>query len=219
VRYYHFTDPPFVPHGRMGGPCPRDGVCPALETPEGPVPMRCNSVGRCAESMNAPHPGSYVFYAVTASDHDLEPMPDGTLQLGGAGVSGSPNSNFALVVPPSRTGSATSAGSGAEIYVVPNPATPRTLADWALHPNNDDPSGLKVEFRHLPAGPGKISVFTLAADLVVEIPFDGSAGNGSAPWNLISRNGQPVTSGVYLFVVHADTPGFEKFVGRFVVIR
>ena len=219
VRYYHFTDPPFVPHGRMGGPCPRDGACPALETPEGAVPMRCNGVGRCAESMNAPHPGSYVFYAVTASDHDLEPMPDGTLRLTGAGVSGSPNSNFELVVPPSRTGAATGAPRGAEIYVVPNPATPRTLADWALQPNNDDPSGLKVEFRRLPAGRGKISVFTLAADLVVEIPFDGSAGNGSAAWNLISRNGQPVTSGVFLFVVDADAPGFEKFVGRFVVIR
>jgi len=101
--------------------------------------------------------------------------------------------------------------------VVPNPATRQSMAPWTLDPNNDDPSGTKVEFHHLPRARGAIKIFTLASDLVVELPFDGNTGNGSLPWNLISRNGQEVTSGVYLFVVEADN--FDRFVGKFVVIR
>ena len=41
-------------------------------------------------------------------------------------------------------------------------------------------------------------------------------GNGKAAWNLISRNGQDIESGVHLFAV--DYPG-EHQVGRFVIIR
>jgi len=52
---------------------------------------------------------------------------------------------------------------------------------------------------------------------VIELPFDGSAGDGSLAWDLLSRNGQEVTSGVYLFSVEVD--GFDRFVGKFVVIR
>ena len=32
---------------------------------------------------------------------------------------------------------------------------------------------------------------------------DGRTGNGEAAWNLISRNGQDVVSGIYLFVVES----------------
>jgi hypothetical protein len=53
--------------------------------------------------------------------------------------------------------------------------------------------------------------------MVIELPFDGRGGNGSLPWNLVSRNGQEVTSGVYLYAVEAER--FERFVSRFVVIR
>jgi len=71
----------------------------------------------------------------------------------------------------------------------------------------------------LPRSAGKLSVFTLAGDLVIQIPFDGRSGNGSVPWDLVTRNGQDVTSGVYLFTVEADDSAYERFVGRFVVIR
>jgi len=43
-----------------------------------------------------------------------------------------------------------------------------------------------------------------------------SAGDGQARWNLISRNGQDVVSGVYLFVVQSDQ-GTQR--GKFVIIR
>jgi hypothetical protein len=53
----------------------------------------------------------------------------------------------------------------------------------------------------------------------VELPFDGSNGGGSLAWDLLSRNGQEITSGVYLFSVEAEKTEFKRFVGKFVVIR
>lgn len=218
VRYYRYVDPPFVPNGAAGGPCPEDGSpCPPIETPHGPVPARCHR-GVCTQTAAPPRSGENYFYAVTAADHQLEIRDDGTPVAIGPGVSGSPNGNFAYVVPQTRALVPEQFGRAAsEIYVVPNPATPQSMAAWSLQPNNDDPSGFKVEFHHVPQAVGKISIFTLSGDLVVELPFDGRHGSGTVPWNLISRNGQDTTSGVYLFVVEAD--GFDTYTSRFVVVR
>jgi len=55
---------------------------------------------------------------------------------------------------------------------------------------------------------------------VQELEFDGRSGNGTVPWDLVSRNGQDVTSGVYLFAVDTDTnAAFARKIGKFVVIR
>ena len=51
------------------------------------------------------------------------------------------------------------------------------------------------------------------------IDHDGSSGDGTAPWNLVSRNGQNVTSGVYIFAVVPDSSEFPKTIGKFVIIR
>jgi hypothetical protein len=59
----------------------------------------------------------------------------------------------------------------------------------------------------------------VATDLVQVIDHDGSGGNGTAPWNLVSRNGQNVTSGVYIFAVDPENSDFPKTIGKFVIIR
>jgi hypothetical protein len=64
-----------------------------------------------------------------------------------------------------------------------------------------------------------VRIFTLAGDLVQTIYHDGSDGNGTARWDLITRNGQDATSGVYLFSVHPEDGRFPKSVGKFIVIR
>jgi hypothetical protein len=51
---------------------------------------------------------------------------------------------------------------------------------------------------------------------VQQLEHDGREGDGEARWNLISRNGQDIESGIYLFAV--DSPLGHQ-VGRFVVIR
>ena len=48
------------------------------------------------------------------------------------------------------------------------------------------------------------------------MPHEGGEGDTQLRWNLISRNGQDIASGVYFFTV--DSPlGQQR--GRFVVIR
>jgi hypothetical protein len=113
------------------------------------------------------------------------------------------------------------------VYVVPNPY--KGGAQWDLVPREEDPSGTKVTFHNLPRTKGTIHVFTLSGDLVKDIPFDGTAppdlqygkdpltaGSGQASWNLISRNGQKIVSGIYLFSVDTD---LGREVGKFVIIR
>ncbi len=106
-----------------------------------------------------------------------------------------------------------------DVYVVPNPVTREGMAPWAFEPNNADPSGEKAEFRNLPMCATTVRIFTVSGDLVQTLRHDGSAGSGTLAWNLVSRNGQTVTSGVYLFSVEPDDGRFPKFVGKFVVIR
>ena len=49
---------------------------------------------------------------------------------------------------------------------------------------------------------------------VETIEHDGTEGYGEAAWNLISRNGQEVVSGIYLYVVQSNDGAFEDFIGR-----
>jgi len=113
------------------------------------------------------------------------------------------------------------------VYVVPNPY--RGGAQWDLVPRAEDPSGTKITFHNLPRTRGTIHIFTLAGDLVRDIPFDGTppadlqygkdtvtSGQGEVAWNLISRNGQSIVSGIYLYSVDSD---IGKHVGKFVIIR
>jgi hypothetical protein len=120
---------------------------------------------------------------------------------------------------------------GQDIYVVPNPATRESLAEFSqFSPNADDPTGVRVMFANLPRARNTIKIYTLAGDLVQTIEHDGTAfgevgsegfsnTGGSAFWNLVSRNGQEIVSGVYLYSVESSDPDFERVVGRFVVVR
>jgi hypothetical protein len=160
------------------------------------------------------HLGRHYFYSVTALDHDFN--DDGSLSEGKAG---DPSSNFQYVQPSSPSQPAYSYDEN-QIYVVPNPATEESMAAWPqLAPNNDDPTGIKVEFRNLPAAKGTIRIYTLSGDLVQELPFNGTTGVGTVVWDLVSRNLQDVASGIFLYTVECDDENFDRFIGKFVVIR
>ena len=113
---------------------------------------------------------------------------------------------------------------------------------WDLTPNASDPTGTHLDFLGLPQGKWTIRIYTVSGDLVAELhstdPVNESirstitlpngsslpgynrqqdtANDGQARWNLISRNGQDVVSGVYMFTVDSDQ-GTQR--GRFVIIR
>jgi hypothetical protein len=166
------------------------------------------------------HNGFLLFYAVTATDHTLdfrfgEPLPNG------GGLGGDPSSSFADAVPGFQAQTLEERNrKGANIFVYPNPATRAALEDFQpLHPNSEDPTGLRIMFANLPRARNKISIFTLDGDLVAELPHDGRQGDGQMPWNLVTRNGQQVTSGIYLYAVQSEDKRFEDFLGKFVIIR
>ncbi|PJA75730.1 hypothetical protein CO151_06030 [bacterium CG_4_9_14_3_um_filter_65_15] len=172
------------------------------------------------------HNGFIYFYSVTASDHAMSPA--GTIIDGhvnrfptGAGLAGDPTSSFTNAVPGTKSQTPDErAKFGANIYVYPNPATRDALADYQqLYPNGDDPTGVRVTFTNLPEAHNTISIFTVSGDLVQTIDHDGTTGSGHLSWNLMSRNGQEIVSGVYLYSVQSDDDRFDDFVGKFVVVR
>jgi hypothetical protein len=115
-------------------------------------------------------------------------------------------------------------------------------SSWDLTPNATDPTGTHIDFLGLPPGRWTIRIYTVSGDLVQELHSDdpvneslrqpvvlpdGSSlpgynrqqdtpNDGQARWNLISRNGQDIVSGIYLFAVES---GEGTQVGKFVVIR
>jgi hypothetical protein len=107
-----------------------------------------------------------------------------------------------------------SRAAAGQAWVVPNPY--RAHAEWDRPPVPGDPFGRHIDFMGLPKARSTIRIWTLAGDMVAQIEHDGRNGDGQAGWNLISRNGQDVVSGVYLFTVDSS---LGRQVGRFVVIR
>ncbi len=101
-----------------------------------------------------------------------------------------------------------------KVIVVPNPWNGG--AAWDLNPSDRDPTGTHIDFANLPDRQCDVRIYTLAGDLVQTLPHDGTSGRGTVRWNMLSRNGQSITSGVYLYAVTCDD---ETHVGRFTVIR
>jgi hypothetical protein len=111
-----------------------------------------------------------------------------------------------------------------QVYVVPNPY--RGRAQWDLNPSAADPTGTHVDFFNMPPGAWTLRIFTVNGDLVQTLrntdllvngkPQQETRADGQATWNLITRNGQDVVSGIYLFSVQSDLGTSQ---GRFVLIR
>jgi hypothetical protein len=111
-----------------------------------------------------------------------------------------------------------------KVHVVPNPypgmgseqrVTGRAIGDMEEYER--EPSGRRIRFVNLPRR-AMVRVYSLSGDLVWERYFeDPMDASGEPPgWNLVSRNGQEVASGIYL--LHVDSPvGTE--VTRFIIMR
>jgi hypothetical protein len=167
------------------------------------------------------HDGFICFYAVTAADHALRfPPSGGDPTISGAGQAGDPSSAFDNTVPAAQAQTAEQRDQlGPNIYVYPNPATREALSPMQLLPNADDPTGVRITFANLPAARNTVKIFTEDGDLVQTLEHDGTAGYGQVSWNLVSRNGQEIVSGIYLFAVQSSDSRFKDFIGKFVVVR
>ena len=112
------------------------------------------------------------------------------------------------------TPAAAARSASGQTWVVPNPF--REHAQWDRPVIPGDPLTRHIDFMGLPRAPATIRIYTVAGDFVAQIDHDGSGGSGEAAWDLISRNGQDVMSGIYVFTVDSSM-GHQ--IGHFVVIR
>ncbi|MBU0742830.1 hypothetical protein KKG45_03880 [bacterium] len=167
------------------------------------------------------HNGFLYFYSVTATDHAMDINDDDTITVTGSGIVGDPSSSFNDVRPGSLAQTAEERKqNGVDIYVYPNPATRDALEEFQLfYPNSDDPTGIRVCFANLPRSHNSVKIYTLDGDLVETLDHDGTDGYGEICWNLVSRNGQEVVSGIYLYTVESRDAQFDDFIGKFVIIR
>ncbi|MGD8394540.1 MAG: hypothetical protein PVF43_03570 [Candidatus Eiseniibacteriota bacterium] len=149
--------------------------------------------------------GYPYFYMVTAYSKVKEEGPTGTIT---SELHTRPAGSQEQVIFPTWD----AASNLDDVKVVPNPYL--RGAGWDLNPSPSDPTGTRIAFTNLPAG-STIRIFTLAGDLV-EILTPDSQDGGANYWDLISRNGQDIVSGIYLYSV--ESPLGTK-VGKFVVVR
>ena len=155
--------------------------------------------------------GFRYFYAVTAYDQNPKPLSTRTTPLDTAvsQETGRSATEANVVVP--RTDCA---GDVQHVKVVPNPY--RFKAAWDLRGSSTDPTGTHVNFNHLPCGRFTLRIFTAAGDLVRTFSDADARGGGTVEWSLVSRNGQDVKAGIYLYSIESDR---GQKVGRFVLIR
>ena len=188
-----------------------------------------------ADTIHLTHALFPRYYAVTAFDY-------GDPKSGTEPLETAHNANRLYVAP--------SGNPANKVMVVPNPyrayedytttyveTTPGSGLSWE---NQDDgtpdffpQTDRRLEFINLPAE-CLIRIYTVAGDLVQILPHSsqmpynnlgdpnlGWVSDYSERWDLNSRNGQQVTSGLYMFSVEDLTPANKGKIstGKFVVIR
>ncbi|NWF88824.1 MAG: hypothetical protein HXY50_05090 [Ignavibacteriaceae bacterium] len=101
------------------------------------------------------------------------------------------------------------------IKVVPNPY----LASALWEPKNPYSSGRgprSIHFTHLP-NKCTIRIFTVNGELVKEIEHESNFYDGSAEWNLLTKDNLSASYGVYIY--HVDAPGIGTKAGKFAIIK
>jgi hypothetical protein len=184
--------------------------------------------------------GFVYFYSVTAFDSTGQ--GDGKIELGSRRAAVETEG----VVPQSGADTTGSSKTKVWVVPNPYRGV-RSINDrpssWDLTPNASDPTGTHIDFFGLPRSAWTIKIFTVSGDLVQTINSrdavnesvrgtvtgdDGinrpgynrqqdNPNDGQARWNLISRNGQDVVSGVYLFTVQVGSEVKQR--GKFIIIR
>jgi len=101
-----------------------------------------------------------------------------------------------------------------EVFVVPNPYYGSTA--WDLTPNPKDPTGTHVDFMNMPKGPWTVRIYTMAGDLVRTLENDTGRDVGQVRWDLVSRNGQDVATGIYIYSVQSR---YGSQVGKIAVLQ
>lgn len=102
-----------------------------------------------------------------------------------------------------------------KIKVVPNPYL--ASASWEQkNPFSTGRGPRELHFTHLPAK-CTIRIFTVNGELVDIIEHNNPLNDGTAVWNMLSRDNLSISYGVYVF--HVEAPGIGEKIGKFAVIK
>ncbi|MBU1872233.1 hypothetical protein KJ688_00695, partial [bacterium] len=102
-----------------------------------------------------------------------------------------------------------------DICVVPNPYV--VTASW--EPTNMYKYGRgerRLHFYHLPKE-CTIRIYNLRGYLVDTIEHHSTADDGMEPWDILSKDGNEISYGIYIF--HVEAPGIGNKIGRFALIK
>jgi hypothetical protein len=102
-----------------------------------------------------------------------------------------------------------------KIAVVPNPYV--AAATWEPRsPFRTGRGERRIYFINLPPQ-CTIRIYTVSGYLVERIDHKDTIENGSEPWNLLSKDGQDIAYGVYIY--HVEAPGIGEKIGKFALIK
>ncbi|NIT57639.1 MAG: hypothetical protein GWN00_15840, partial [Aliifodinibius sp.] len=102
-----------------------------------------------------------------------------------------------------------------DIKVVPNPYI--ATATWEPRNNFSDGRGPReIHFTHLPKE-CTIRIYNLRGELVDTIDHNSHVTNGTATWDMLTRDQLDISYGVYIY--HVDAPGIGEKIGKFAVIK
>jgi len=102
-----------------------------------------------------------------------------------------------------------------KIKVVPNPYLAQ--AKWEIqNPYSSGRGPRSIHFTHLP-NKCTIRIFTVNGELVKEIDHESNMMDGSAEWDLLTKDNLSVSYGVYIY--HIDAPGIVNTVGKLAIIK
>jgi hypothetical protein len=132
---------------------------------------------------------------------------------------------LALTATPFRTDNQVTQQSIARVRVVPNPYVVRSEFDQI---DNNRAGTARLLFAGVPES-GIVRIYTVSGQLVQEITWTRAdlenIGNGNAvgdlPWNLRSREGLDVGSGLYIYVLQSGQSESNRLQtrGKFAIIR
>jgi hypothetical protein len=101
------------------------------------------------------------------------------------------------------------------IKVVPNPYV--ASARWEIkNPYNSGRGPRSLHFNHLPSK-CTIRIFTINGELVQTIEHESPLNDGSAEWDMLTKDRLNISYGVYIY--HIQAPGIGEKVGKFAVIK
>ncbi len=102
-----------------------------------------------------------------------------------------------------------------KIAVVPNPYV--VAATWEPRsPYRFGRGERRIFFINLPPR-CTIRIYTIRGYLVDTIEHNSTLENGQEPWNLLSKDGQEIAYGVYIY--HVTAPGIGEKIGKFAIIK